>query len=195
MSKDVQSAKDYKDVGNSLLVIGYSGSGKTQGLTTIKGRKFAYVFDPNALQTLKGFDVDYVEFLPERIDLDAVTLKKEQRDTYSKALEPRTYVEFEADIEDRIEEGFFENYDAIAFDSMTTMQDIVMDRIMYLNKRFGKWPEIADYTATVNTVIKILRTATALRKKNGKPLLLYLTGHIDFTKDDATGRPLRSALS
>lgn len=187
--REVSDAANIEGGGNSLLVIGYSGSGKTQGIATIPGKKFVYVFDPNAVQTLKGFkDIHYVEFLPERIDLDAVTLKADMRDRLSRAPEPRTYVEFEQDFEERIEAGFFEDYDCIAFDSMTTMQDIVMDRIMYLNGRFGKWPEMADYTATINTIIKILRTATSLRNKSGKELLLYLTGHIDFTKDDTTGR-------
>lgn len=191
MAEKPKKAVDYKGEGNSILVVGYSGTGKTQGITTLPGKKFVYVFDPNSLQTLKGFkDIDYMEFLPEQIDLDAVTLKKNVRDDFSRAPEPRTYVEFENDFEDRIDEDFFEGYDVIAFDGMTTLQDIVMDRIMYLNGRFGKWPEIADYTACVNTVVKVLRTATALRKKSGDPLLLYLTGHIDFTKDEASGKLL-----
>lgn len=193
--REVKSSADYTDAGNSLLTIGHTGSGKTEGFVTIPGRKFAYLFDPNAMQTLKASkNVDYVEFLPEHIDLDAVTLRRDKqsgdvvRDAVTKAPEPRTYIEFEQDFEDRMEKGFFDNYDAIAFDSMTTMTDIVQDRIMYLNGRFGKWPEIADYTATINTVIKILRTATSLRKKSGEPLLLYLTGHIDTTKDEITGK-------
>lgn len=185
----VKSAADYDELRNSLLVVGGGGGGKTQGIVTLPGKKFVYVFDPNAMQTLKGFkNVDYLEFIPERIDLDAVTLKTDTRDTYSRPPEPRTYIEFERDFEERIEANFFEDYDAICFDSSTTMHDILYDRIMYLNGRFGKWPEIADHTAVVNSFIKILRTATGLRKKSGEPLLLYLTAHVDLVKDETTGR-------
>lgn len=189
--KEVSAATDYKSEGNSLLGVGYGGGGKTQGIVTIPGRKFVYVFDPNALETLKGFNnVDYVSFIPEQIDLDAVTLKGNVRDSYSKAPEPRTYVEFEQDFEERLASGFFEDYDCIAIDSATSLQDICYDRIMFLNGRFGKWPEIADHTGVVNTVTKIMRTASAIRHSDGGKLLLYLTAHIDLDKDETSGRIL-----
>lgn len=187
--REVKQASDYSDEGNSCLIVGYPGSGKSSGIMTLPGKKFVYVTDPNALQTLKGKkDIDYVDFLPEQIDLDAVTLKKDVRDSYSRAPEPRTYVEFEQDFENRMADNFFDDYDAICFDGSTTLQDICYDRIMYLNGRFGKWPEVADHTAVVNTFAKIMRTATTLRKGDGGKLLLYLTAHVDFIKDDTSGR-------
>lgn len=187
-TQDVKSAKDISSSSSSTsyLVVGGTGGGKTSLLTTIPGRKFAYLFDPNAVRTIRGQPIDYIEFLPEHIDLDAVTLKRETRDRYTRAPEPMTYVRFEEDIEERIADGTFSDYDAIAIDSITTLTDVVMDRIMYLNGRFGKWPEQADYTATVNTILKIFRTVLSLGK------VIYVTGHVEFKQEEASGKMLNT---
>ena len=176
------SAKDVKEYPETIMAMGFPGGGKTTAFATLPGRKFIYIFDPNSLATLRGQDVDYEAFIPEHIDLDAVTLKADRRDRISRKPEPQTYVEFEKDIEAKMKEDFFDQYDVIGFDSLTTLTDIVMDRIMYLNDRFGKWPEQADYTATINTVIKILRTVTSF---NG---LIYVTGHLEFKQEENSGK-------
>ncbi|KKL67674.1 hypothetical protein LCGC14_2132580, partial [marine sediment metagenome] len=133
--------------------------------------------------TLKGHDVDYEIFTPDVLNLKAVTLKKDVADTYGKPQEPRTYVEFEKDFEERLDGGFFNDYDAIGFDSMTTFSDIVMDRIMYLNNRFGKWPEQADWTATMNTIKNVMRTWTSI-----EDCVSYVTVHNEFKQEDASGK-------
>ena len=170
-----------KDV-QTLLLVGSTGSGKTTQFLTFPGRKFAYIFDQNALASLRGHDVEYEEFIPEHIDLDVVSLKANTRDRYSKAPEPRTYVQFEQDIEAKLKSGFFDDIDAISLDSTTMLTDIVMDRVMHLNGRFGKQPEQGDYVATTNTIIKIYRTVLGLK------IPIFVTGHIEFGKDDTTGR-------
>jgi hypothetical protein len=180
------NTKDIKLHSESILALGFAGSGKTAAFATLPGKKFLYVFDPNSLATLKGQDIDYEEFVAEHMDLDAVTLAADRRDRISKRPEPKTYVEFEKDIETKIRDNFFDDYDVIGFDSLTTLTDIVMDRIMYLNNRFGKWPEQADYTATINTVTKILRTVTSFKA------LIYVTGHLEFKQEDSTGRFLNT---
>lgn len=190
--REVQNATSYKGGTISQLCVGDTGGGKTAGLLTLKGRKFCYTFDHNSVQTLRGHDIDFIEFVPELIDLDVVTLKGGQRDQYSRAqeqgAEPRTYIEFEQDFEERLRSGFFNDYDVIGCDSATTLQDIVMDRAMYLNGRFGKWPEKADWTASMNAIMKILRTMTSVRKPDQSKLMLYLTAHLDLQRDDTTGK-------
>lgn len=184
--KEPSSAKDFKAGAEQIFALGSGGSGKTTAFVSIPGRKFAYIFDPHALNSLMGFDVAYEEFVPEHMDLDAVTLKSGVRDRFSKPPEPKTYVEFERHIEEAIREGFFDNYDAICLDSISSLQDIVMDRIMYLNGRFGKWPEQADYTATINTITKIVRTIVGLKKR------VYVTGHIEYKQEEATGKMMNT---
>ena len=63
----------------TICNVGGTGSGKTLGLLTLPGKKFDYIFDPNALKTLRGHDVDYETFIPEHLDLDAVTLASAKR--------------------------------------------------------------------------------------------------------------------
>jgi len=41
----------------------------------------------------------------------------------------------------------FDNVDWIGYDSATLFLEIIMDRILYLNKRPGKQPEQADWAA------------------------------------------------
>lgn len=176
------NAKDVDKQLETLLVVGTTGSGKTSGFLTLPGKKFMYIFDPNSLATLRGHDVDYELFLPERLDLDVVTLKANIRDRASKSLEPKTYNMFERDIEAKMESGFFDSYDAIGVDSVTTLTDVVMDRCTFLNNHFGKNPEMVDYVATTNTVIKIFRTFLGFEKP------LYVTGHIEFKQEEATSK-------
>ena len=177
------NAKDFKMGSEKILAVGPGGGGKTAGFRTLPGKGFAYIFDPNALNTLQGDDIDYEEFTPEHLNLNAIALKAGIRDTATTPPEPFTYVDFEADFSHRLQNNGFKDYDKILFDSMTTFSDIVMDRIMHLNGRFGKWPEQADWTATMNTITNVIRTLTSIPGKT-----IYVTGHIEFKQDEASGR-------
>ncbi len=182
----MENFKDESAPIETILAVGGAGTGKTAAFATLPGKKFMYIFDPNAGATLAGLDIDHKTFLPEQLDLDAVTLRKDVRDRTSRPPQPKTYLEFEKDFEQRLADGFFDAYDFIGIDSNSTFSDIVMDRIMFLNGRFGKWPEQADYTATVNTMIKIYRTFTTL----GVPL--YVTGHLEFKQEENSGKMINT---
>jgi hypothetical protein len=175
------NAKDAETVDERFLVIGGTGGGKTSLFTTIPGKKFLYIFDPNALSTIQGLDIDYEMFLTENLPLDAIALAAGKRDNYSTAGEPRSYVAWEEDFETKIEEGFFDDYDVIGFDSLTLFSDLVMDRILWLNGRSGKWPEQADWTAAINTISNVMRTLVALNKAT------YTTTHYDTKVNEKTG--------
>lgn len=177
------NAKDFKSGTEKFMVIGHTGSGKTKLFTTIPGKKFMYIFDPNSLNTIQGEDIDYEIFLPDTMDMHVKPLKKANvADTSKKKLEPEAYVKWEADFEKKIEDGFFDDYDALAFDSMTTFCDLIMDRVMYLNHRFGKQPEQDDWAAQINTIKNVFRQATSLN------LMLFITVHKDLRQDDLTKR-------
>ncbi|MCH7605120.1 AAA family ATPase [Patescibacteria group bacterium] len=176
------NAKEIEATRTTILNVGSTGSGKTAGFLTLPGKKFLYIFDPNTLATLMGHDVEYELFSPEHLDLDAVTLKANVRDRISTAPSPSAYIEFEKHIEKNMDTDFFDNFDVIGLDSITTFQDTIMDRITHLNGRFGKQPEMTDYVATTNTVIKVFRTLLSFNK------LVYVTGHIDFRQEEATSK-------
>jgi len=180
----MKNAEDYNIANEKFLAVGFGGGGKSSGFLTLPGKKkFMYIFDPNTLSTIKGHNVDYELFTPDILDLNAITLKKDVRDTIVKAQEPRTYIDFEVDFEEKLRTGFFKGYDAIGFDSMSTFQDIVMDRIMYLNDRFGKWPEQADWTATMNTIVNVMRTWTSI-----EDCVSYVTAHVEFKQEQESGK-------
>ncbi len=176
------NAKDHKAGNGKILAVGTTGAGKTSGFLSLPGKKFIYIFDPNALETLRGHDIDYEIFIPIQLNLNAVPLKAGLADTHTKTPEPTTYVEFEKDFEEKLSSGFFDDYDVVALDSMTTFSDLVMDRIMHLNGRFGKWPEQADWTATMNTINNVIRTFVNINAT------VYLTAHIEFKQEEATSK-------
>ncbi len=174
------NAQDAPPTVVTILNVGSTGSGKTNGFLTLPGKKFMYIFDPNALATLRGHDVEYELFIPEQLDLDAVTLASAKRDKISKPPEPISYIEFEKHLEKSIENGFFDQFDAIGLDSITTFQEVVRDRILWLNGRFGEHPTIADNVATVNTAIRVFRTLLSPNKT------IYVTGHIDYKQEEVS---------
>lgn len=180
-----------------VLLAGGIGTGKTMQFATLPGRKFYYVFDSNALETLLlakdhgAKDIDYVEFLPdlEDIDIAVQTLKKDVRDRATlerisdkkRKPEPKTYIRWEEDFEKRLDTKFFEGYDWVGFDSYTSWADMVYDRIMFLNKRLGKQPEQADHAAQMQVAKNVFRLLTAQGVK------IFCTAHIENYKDELTG--------
>lgn len=165
-----------------FLLIGLTGSGKTTQFLTLPGKKFMYIFDPNALNTIAGHDVDYEIFTPDILNMNVVSLSKGVGDKAGTPQVPMTYVDWEKDFEGKIASGFFKNYDVLGFDSMTTFADIVMDRVLYINGRFGKQPEQPDWSAQINTMKNVFRTATSL------DITFFATAHKEMKQDAITNK-------
>lgn len=184
--KEVQNAAEQSATENqSILLIGPVGQGKTTLYRTLPGRKFVYCFDPNAKNALRGSkDIDFVEFTPDVSDVDIAvkTLKAKTFDSSSakERKEPTTYTDWEADWEERYATGFFEKYDWIIFDSLTTLSEIIMDRVQHLNMRLGKQPEQADWAAEMNTMKSIVRAAMSVGN-------VVCVAHTETDKDELTG--------
>lgn len=173
---------------NTIMFIGPVGAGKTQMYRTLPGRKFVYLFDPNARDAIQGSDdIDFVEFIPDHTDLDIAvkTLKKDSFDRSGRAekADPKTYIEWEADWDERYSTGFFNQYDWIGFDSVTALSEIIMDRVQKLNSRLGKHPEQADYTAEMNVVKSIFRAASSITG-------MFCVVHTEVSKEESTGKIL-----
>jgi hypothetical protein len=128
--------------------------------------------------------MDYELFAPDISDLDmsAKTLKKGVGDKSGRKIEPKTYIEWEADFEQRVEDGFFKQYDWLIFDSFTTWADSIMDRVMWHNGRLGKMPEQDDWAAQMTTIQNAWRVLVNL------PLGVFCTGHVDVKQNDVTKR-------
>jgi hypothetical protein len=179
-------SRDENDL-DKVLVVGGVGIGKTLNFWTLPGRKFAYLFDPNARAAVQGDkNIDFLEFIPDldEIDISIKSLTKEKGDApIRKKISPETYPKFAKDFNDRIDAGFFKDYDWLMFDSCTTLSDIMMDRIMYINGRAGRQPQQDDYGPEMQSMKKLFRLATGVAGCN-----LYVTAHHEVYKDEATSR-------
>lgn len=172
---------------HKFLLLGDTGSGKTTQLLTLPGKKFAYLFDPNAILSLRGHDVDYEEFLPDRLNFSVKSLKKDVGDKTTN-LKNDLFVDWEKDFNERFEKGFFKNIDVIAFDSATTLLDLIMDRMLTVNGRAGQWPQQDDYGPQMMAFTSICRTLTSMGKT------IFMTGHMETKKDELSGRILREPM-
>lgn len=163
-----------------ILVLGNTGSGKTAQITTLPGKKYAYLFDSNALLTLKGFDVDYDEYLPTIVSAAAASLSTKKVPDKRSTTTSDVFQQFEQEFDERLKSGFFDPYDWICFDGATTLLDLIMDRILSINGRYGQWPNQDDYGPTMIAFTNICRTATGLGKG------IYMTGHLETKQDQLT---------
>ena len=162
-----------------ILALGDTGSGKTSQILTLPGKKFAYLFDPNALLSLRGHDVDYEEILPSTVSAAASSLSKGKGDRRG-TVGSDVYLQFESEFDERLKSDFFSPYDWICFDSSTTLLDLIMDRILSINGRFGQWPNQDDYGPQMIAFINICRTVTGMGKG------IYMTGHLETKQDQVT---------
>lgn len=165
-----------------VIVFGQTGSGKTTQFLTLPGKKFMYLFDPNAILSLQGFDIDYEEFLPDVMNLDVKSLKKDNKlaGTTMRHRAADTYRNWERDFEGKIESGFFDSYEWVGMDSFTTFSDLVMDEVLRINNRPDAWPQQDDYGPQMLTLKNVVRTFTSLGKN------VYFTGHMEMKQDDLT---------
>ena len=184
----VKKATDISDEGGNkkIMAVGMAGSGKTFQIRTLPGRKFVYVFDPNAVESLKGVEnIDYVEFYPQATELDA-TIKGFNKGAKSDNLpaaskrEPTVYMDWVEDLNARVDAGFFDDYDWLCVDSLTLLYKAVMDRQLYINNRYGSIEDLADYRVVGSKISEVFRSVASLN------LGMYFTAHYTSFQDDKT---------
>jgi hypothetical protein len=171
----------------SVLTLAPTGAGKTTQFATLPGRKFLYIFDPNSILSLSGQDIDYEEFLPDRLPLSVSSLSKGKGDR-SETQGSRVYMRWEAHFEKWMNTKQFEQYDWLGIDSVTTFLDLIMDRVLAINGRAGMWPMQDDYGPQMNSFANVIRTCTSL------PINFYATGHVEYRQDDMTKRIFQTPL-
>ena len=168
-----------------ILAVGRGAAGKTSQIWTLPGKKFAYIFDPGAMPTIRGMDLDYEPFLPDAADMDATLKgfnKNAKDDKPSRVKEPRVYVDWVEDLNKRYDEGFFNNYDWLIIDSLTLLVMALMDRNMYLNGRYGGIEDLSDFRVAGSKVAEVMRSIFSI------PINIYCTGHLNSFQDDKTKR-------
>jgi len=186
MLAEMPNAKDATlSTQERILVAGKTGTGKTAQIWTLPGRKFAYIFDPNSMSTLRGCNVDYEEFYPDFLEMDA-TLKGFNKGSKSdvpragKKLEPKVYMKWIDDINAKVEKGFFNDYDWLILDSLTFLSKSVMDRQLFINNRYGDIEELGDYRVVGSKMADVFGSISSL------PISLYCTSHFTTFQDEKT---------
>lgn len=191
------NARDVQQVGNPrILALGDTGSGKTSNFLSLPGKKFAYLFDPNASLSLKGYDVEYEEFLPEELALNLTSLSKETRKQKPETKPTQTkakagaalYHKWQDDFEEKFNSGFFNDYSWIGIDSFTTFQDMVMDGILSINGRAGQFPQEDDWPAQMTVLSNVIRTLV------GMGIGVYVCGHNELKQDAVTHKLVKQPL-
>lgn len=172
-----------------ILTLGNTGNGKTSQFCTLPGRKFAYLFDPNALATLRGQDIDYEEIATAPATFDVKSLSKDNKSPSVMAAPNHTiYVDWEKDVEKKLASGFFNSYDWLALDSATTLLNLQMDRILTINGRAGQFPLQDDWGPQMVAFSNVISTFI------GRRINLYITGHLKTDKDELTQRIVQLPL-
>lgn len=181
------NAKDAEGkVSHRYLILGDTGSGKTTLSLTLPGKKFYYLFDSNAILSLRGQDVEYEEFLPDRLNMRVSSLSAGK--VQPSKIKNTLFDEWEKDFTGRLDSGFFDKVDVIVFDSATTFLDLIMDRTLTINGRSGQWPHQDDYGPQMVTFTNVCRTLTAMGKT------AYMTGHIEMRQDELTKKIYRQPM-
>lgn len=182
-AKDAHATAKHK-----ILLLGDTGGGKTTQLLTLPGKKFVYLFDANAVLSLKGHDVEYEEFLPDQLNFSVKSLSKDKGGDRTTNHQSNVYVEWERDFNDRVKSGFFDGFDVIGLDSATTFLDLIMDRVLTINGRAGQWPQQDDYGPQMTSFTNVCRTLMSLDKT------IFMTGHLETKQDETTKRIIRGPM-
>lgn len=187
------NAKDAAKISHRILTLGGTGNGKTTQFATLPGKKFAYLFDANAIGTLRGQDIDYEEFLPSPLSFDVTSLEKDNqgKQKTSGVIGKRgsdVYRKWEKDVDQKLSSGFFKGYDWISLDSATTLLDLIMDETLTLNGRPGTFPQQDDWGPQMVAFTSIIRSMI------GQGVGLYVTGHLKTDKDEHTQRIVQLPL-
>lgn len=172
---------------HKILAVGDAGSGKSAQIATLPGKKFVYAFDPGTLPLLsvRKIDADVEEFLPDvgTVDFSLKGFNKGAKDDKPrKILEPTAYTAWETHFNKSVDSGLLATYDWLVIDSLTLLTRAMMNRLLYLNNRYGDIEELSDYRVVGNKLSQVF-TGVASMKTN-----LYVTGHIQTFQDETTKR-------
>lgn len=177
-----------KDAGSSpfrrLLVAGPNGSGKSTLIWSLPGRKFAYIFDPNAISSLHGLDIDYELFLPDVTEMDHALKgfnKGAKDDKIGRVTAPMAYNRF-VEHWNANGQAMETKYDWIVVDSLTFLTQAAMKRQLYINGRQGGLEDRGDYRVVGNSLSDLFTAMSSLQVN------LYMTAHLQTYQDDKTAK-------
>lgn len=178
------NAKDTKEPNTRrIFAVGGVGSGKSTQIITLPRPCFVYAFDASSPLAIRGYDIEYQEFLPGLVPFHVAPTKSAdkggKKDSSSLSnKESDVFKLWEADLTEKAESGYFDNFETICIDSATTLLDLIMDRMLTLQGRPGQWPQQDDYGPQMISFQNAVRSIISLGKH------VYMTGHLTEPKQD-----------
>jgi len=176
---EVQKAESLEPTKLACLVYGAPGTGKTYSLRTLPKPVFVFSSDPDGMMTLRGLpQIDFVEVLETKTRGAVATLEE--------AVE-----KFESEMLDK--------YAAVAFDSLSSLSEIVMNYCIKLtgrdpldlfpsprkdDKKQGVLlgPNQQDYGNEMTLLMRLINHAIRW------PIHKVFIAHSEIVKDQLTGR-------
>jgi hypothetical protein len=158
----------------NALVLGDSGSGKTSLALTCPKPLFIDSFDPGGTKT---------EALKPQIDSgDILCETKWEADSWK---EPFAFKDWEREMKERKDEGFFDYLGTYVLDSASRWSESLMYEIIRRGgskgSRTGKNPQLQDYLVQQLTAVDWIGWIMALKCN------VLVTAHLGFEKDEYTG--------
>ncbi len=188
------NAKDITTAGaEKILLIGPLGGGKTTQFLTLPRPAFIYIFDPSGINAIRGHDIEYEEYLAEKLNITVKRIPKGGGESAIPVqgvnrLKSQAYAQFEAHFMESLDNGFFDRFASIGLDSITTLSDVAMDDILARAGRLAYPPELSDYNILKTQVARLLRALCALDKT------LFVTGHTMYRQNDTNLKMLNEIL-
>ncbi len=187
-AKDVTAQADER-----ILVRGSIGTGKTTQFLTLPGRKFLYIFEPSGLQAIRGYDVTYEMYLQEKLNITVKAIPKglvmgAGNLSDENRLKAQAFAQWERHFLEAIDNGFFNDFDVIGFDSITSLVDIAMDDVLARDGRLEYPPVLPDYNVVKVMIARILRFSAALGK------VLFFTAHTMYRQTSEASRKILNEM-
>jgi hypothetical protein len=192
--KSIQEVtKAYKDnaekKGFNALVYGDTGTGKTRLIKTARRPIYAYIFDPQGQVTIRD-EIYHPETNPTGYII------ADTRFQYDDPRDPKAYRAWENDYRQKRLNGFFDLFSTVAFDSITTWAQLIMNRVLkdagrqpggqvkyegHTIESYGL-PFQQDYGPEMSMIAHMIRDMLSL------PCDCIFTAHPDKTTDSVSGK-------
>ena len=189
------NAKDLKDreQAQSIFLVGQLGGGKTTQILTLPPPRFLYIFDPSGYNAIQGHDIEFEEYLPHKLNITVSPTPKggavpEKKITGEARFTAQAFAQWERHFMESLDNGYFEKFNTIGLDSITTLSDIAMDDILAREGLSGYPPQLMHYNILKTQISRILRAFCAMEKT------LLVTGHTIYRQNDQSSKMMNEIL-